>query len=589
MTQGVPSDTDDPLDEFEVANRQDSKKRLRTTLIVTTILLVFVAAYIAAQAAFAQKVPSGTTISGVDVGGLTSAEAQERLAASLQDRAEAPVVLTVGDKSVDLLPSLAGLRLDVKGTTDGLTGFSLNPARLIQHLGGGATMEVQTDIDTRTLERAIAKVAPDLAVDPIDGTLTIVDGSPIATDPVDGVAVDAEATAREVAATWMRSDEPPTVAVTAVSPAITQSVLDEAAAQAQTIVSAPVWVEVDDQRAELPESVVAAALSYHNEDGVLVPTLDADDIRTAVIDRTTKLERKPTNARFAFSKKNRPVIRGGAAGTTLDGDAVATAVLAAAQTSDRTASVALTESEPKVTKADLEALGVKEVVSEFSTVLTPDSVRTANLARAGELLTGTLVKPGETFGLTDTIGPITAENGYREAGVVVNGFHTTGIGGGLSQVATTTYNVGFFAGMVDVEHRPHTQYFSRYPEGRESTLAVGSLDMKFRNDSPYGLLLRAWVADGYFHAQAWSTTFYDVESSTSPRSGVQSPTRVYSSATGCTPNSAGQPGFTVTVRRKVTEIESGEVPIDEANTWTYRPTNQIICGSPPKKDSSEDD
>ena len=45
----------------------------------------------------------------------------------------------------------------------------------------------------------------------------------------------------------------------------------------------------------------------------------------------------------------------------------------------------------------------------------------------------------------------------------------------------------------DIYHKPHSLYFSRYPVGREATLDWLSVDMKFRNDSPYGVVLQAWT------------------------------------------------------------------------------------------------
>ena len=57
------------------------------------------------------------------------------------------------------------------------------------------------------------------------------------------------------------------------------------------------------------------------------------------------------------------------------------------------------------------------------------------------------------------------------------------VGGGTSQFATTFYNAVFFGCYEDVEHQPHSLYFSRYPYVREATLGFPAPDVKFRNDS----------------------------------------------------------------------------------------------------------
>jgi hypothetical protein len=58
-----------------------------------------------------------------------------------------------------------------------------------------------------------------------------------------------------------------------------------------------------------------------------------------------------------------------------------------------------------------------------------------------------------------------------------------------------------------------------------------------------------------------------------------------STAANCSYYPTGQPGFSVTVTRKVTEIATGEVVADEAKSWTYRPDNGVTC----KKDESKED
>ena len=68
-------------------------------------------------------------------------------------------------------------------------------------------------------------------------------------------------------------------------------------------------------------------------------------------------------------------------------------------------------------------------------------------------------------------------------------------GGGVSQLATTTYNAGFFGGYEDITHQPHTIYISRYPEGREATVNYGAIDLQFRNDTSHGVLIRTYYGD----------------------------------------------------------------------------------------------
>ena len=72
-------------------------------------------------------------------------------------------------------------------------------------------------------------------------------------------------------------------------------------------------------------------------------------------------------------------------------------------------------------------------------------------------------------------------------------------------MATTTFNAMFFAGLKDVEHKPHSFYIDRYPVGREATVAWGAVDLRFKNDTPYGVLVQANVTPATpIVLRAWS-------------------------------------------------------------------------------------
>ena len=148
---------------------------------------------------------------------------------------------------------------------------------------------------------------------------------------------------------------------------------------------------------------------------------------------------------------------------------------------------------PTFTTADAKALKITERVSTFTTNFPYADYRNVNLPRAAELIDGTVLRPGETFSLNETVGERTKDNGFTEGYIVSDGIFKKDLGGGVSQIATTTFNAMFFAGLKDVEHKPHSVYIDRYPEGREATVAWPSVDLKFTNTTPYGVLIKADV------------------------------------------------------------------------------------------------
>ncbi|MBT0992800.1 VanW family protein [Cellulomonas sp. DKR-3] len=575
-----------PLDSFE-EEEPPVRRWPRRLLIGAATLVVLGGAYVGACYATADRVPRGTTVAGVDVGGLTEEEAVARLDDELASTLDSPVDVVAQEVQATIDPVEAGLGFDAQATVEGLTGVDLaDPSRLWHQVVGVADREPVTTVDDAALDRAVESLETSLSQAPVDGAIVFVDGSAQATDAADGWALDAEGAADAVAAEWLEAAQPIELPTTTVEPAITQAETDAALHDvAEPLVDAPISVTVEGELAVLQPSDVSAAASMQPEDGSLVLHLDgealADEVVSQLPDGTLKTA---ADAHFGF-KDDKPVLVPGRVGTTVDPDDLAKALGKASTAQDRTAAVAVTETDPENTSEAMKKLGVKEVVSEFSTPLTSEPQRTINITQGLENITGVLVRPGETFSLTEALGPLDAAHGFVQAGAIVNGEHTDAWGGGLSQVSTTTFNAAYFAGMEDVEHTPHSEWFSRYPEGREATIFTGVLDMRWKNTTPYGALLQGWVADGRAYVRIWSTKYFTVESTTSGRSGVVQPTTVYSDSDTCSPQSAGNPGFTVTVTREL--YLKGDLQETTSKTWRYRPQNAVVCGDPPSSEDEE--
>jgi vancomycin resistance protein YoaR len=320
--------------------------------------------------------------------------------------------------------------------------------------------------------------------------------------------------------------------------------------------------------------VLAGLFRFEQRDGKLVTFVDGEATVAAVVDGTHDLLEVPSDAHFEFAG-GRPTVVGGKTGTTLDPADASKAVQTAATGDDRETSVELVEQDPKETVDSLKALGVKEVISEFHTPLTDEHVRTQNLVRGAEMITGNLVKPGETFSLLDALAPITLENGYFDAGVIENGEHVEAVGGGLSQMATTSFNAGFFAGYEDVEHHAHSFWFPRYPPGREATIYVGAKDMKFTNDTPYGAVLQSYVSGGELWVKIWSTKHYRVEESNTGKTNVQPTSAIHDSSAGCKPYPGGEAGFSIGITRKV--YLGDKLAKENSFNHTYNPDNPVVC------------
>ncbi|ACM60200.1 vancomycin resistance protein YoaR [Caldicellulosiruptor bescii] len=148
---------------------------------------------------------------------------------------------------------------------------------------------------------------------------------------------------------------------------------------------------------------------------------------------------------------------------------------------------------PRITASELSK--VKEIIGSFTTKFDSSNVaRSENIRVAAQKINGSLVMPGEIFSLSKVIGPVTVENGFKIAKVIVNNEFVDGVGGGLCQIATTMYNAVLMAQLKVVERAPHSALISYVPPGRDATIASGSIDFKFKNTTNAPIYVESYTS-----------------------------------------------------------------------------------------------
>lgn len=133
----------------------------------------------------------------------------------------------------------------------------------------------------------------------------------------------------------------------------------------------------------------------------------------------------------------------------------------------------------------------RQTLGSFTTHMTPGQPRNHNIRLGASYLDGTVIPPGQRLSLNAAIGQRTSARGFRPNGFISGGILISVVGGGVSQLATTFMNAAWFSGVELITHRPHSQYFTRYPPGREATITWNTLDTVVRNDSPLPMTVRA--------------------------------------------------------------------------------------------------
>ncbi|GAA1936657.1 VanW family protein [Nocardioides hwasunensis] len=573
--------------------RSDDQPRDKVGAKVVLWLLFGLAAlfgglYVGAHYAAGDKVPRNTTVSGVRIGGHSQAEAAQRLEAGLADKVNRGIAVTVDGDDTTLDPAASGLSVDYEASVAEAGGEeSWDPVRLWNYFTGGSSSEAQVQVDNDAFNASLLALDDQFGTQAVNGTVGF-DGAEITrTDPVTGQALDPADTLAALRSAYLQDDPAPVaLEMSDVVPDIDSSDVQEALDSfASPAVAAPVTLGFEGSNVKVFPADYTPALSLVATDGELVPTLDAATLTEVVGSKVTTGAAVDATVQLVDGK---PQVVPAKPGVTFDAAELEAGFLAAVAKpqGERTLALSSQVSQPEFTTKDARALKIKERVSTFPTYFPYAEYRNINIGRAAELINGTVLKPGETFSLNDTVGERTKANGFTEGFIISDGILVRDLGGGVSQMATTTFNAMFFAGLQDVEHKPHSFYIDRYPIGREATVAWGAVDLRFTNDTPYGVLIQANVtpstpsSSGVATVSMWSTKYWDITTTTGNRYNPTKPKTREIDTVECHPNT-GFDGFDIDVVRYFKPVNGNtETRDDEVFHTTYIPSDTVVCTNP---------
>ena len=555
--------------------------------------LVLAGLYVVGFFLTGSRMPANATVARIDVSGMSPADALQKVDKALTPHLDDPVQLSHGEQEFAVVPDEAGLTFNLDKTIDEAGGArSWNPTTMWGLFFGDHEFGTELDVDESKLREIIGTLADTIDKPEVEPQITFEKAKPVARKPANGRVVSREDAADVIKDAYLVAKEPAVIPMVVVEPTVDQSALDEAMETfAKPAMGGPVTLESGGKKAELPTTAFAPALIVQVVGGALVPSIDPEELAKPLQNSTTGLGKEAQDASINI-EGGKPVIVSSKPGLGLQPEELAKSLLPVLPKSgaERTLQIEAKIVEPEFTTKDAEALKITEKVSEFSTTYDPAAYRDINQGRAAELLNGTIVKPGETFSFNDTLGERTVANGFTQGTVINGGVFREELGGGVSQVVTTTYNAAFFAGLTDIEHHPHDFYISRYPVGREATVYWGSLDLKFRNDTKFGVLIHSSVQrsapgrQGVMSVQMFSTKVWDVKAGVSARRNFRKPGLQYDPTDRCVAQGPVQ-GFDIDVYR--TFFQGGKQVKSETDTANYRAADEVRCEEKPKKDPED--
>lgn len=548
----------------------------RLSIGVGAVIVAAGLVYVADLLLSSGEVPRGIEVAGVDIGGLDTGTADTRLRAVLGTRSTQELPILIGEEQTRLLPNAAGLEVDWASTWQRIGSQPLNPITRLTSLFTTRAVPIASVVDNAALDRQLDTFrANDRPT--VEGTVKFEEGKAIAVPPVPGRVLDVPAARAALIDNWAFGaliDLPETAAPMSVRPEAVDRALREVAEPA---VHAPIMFAGKDVTAKLEPEQIAAILSFTPDgQGGLAATFN-QEVATGLLGPqlvTSEVEAKDATFNLVGSTpKVVPAVVGDKINWAKTLEQLPNLVVAP---QERTAQAVYEKVDPKLTTEAAEALGVTEVMGQFTTngFSGPSGV---NIRVVAKKVNGAVIKPGDTFSLNDFTGPRGTAEGYVDSGIIDHGRPSTAVGGGISQFATTLYNAAYFAGLEDAGHTEHSYYISRYPEAREATVFDGAIDLEFRNNTPAGIYIETVATDSEITVRLWGTKTVTVESITGDRTKPTEPNTVELPKGKDCIASEGAPGFTTSDTRVITDRKTGREISRHTRTVKYDPIPIVKC------------
>jgi vancomycin resistance protein YoaR len=505
------------------------------------------------------RLPRGTTIAGVDVGGMKRAEARTVLQDELIPRLERPITVHALGETYEIDPQLAGMTFDLEATlSEGLAGERWDPRHMLRVVLGGGPLATQIDVSTEELNDTLQEIADDIQRPPVEAAVTFGPGQPVATPGDVGVALDFGGSADVLREALLTGDDEVNLPIEEIQPVVTTDAAENFASDvARRAVSGPIRVRVADVVRTVPVAVFAPALGVGITDGALRLTIDAEVLAQRSRAVLSSLPHRPVNAKIAFAGGH-PVVVPGRSGVRVEPADWAAAVLrGTAKSGDqRIVTAQVTPDPPDFTTVQARQLEVDNRLVR-SQLRIPAQLA-SDAAAVAARLDGTLLRPGAEFSFVQRAG-------------VANPM-------AASLVASTVYDAAFRGGMSNMERTAPTVH----PRGTEPGLDAkvdSGVDLGWRNSTPYGVYVRAVATSpsrgpGQVTIELWSTKYWSITLESSGRYNVVEPGVERQAGADCRER-PGATGFEIDVSRTFGGTGSGQ-RVETVHS-EYAKVDTVVC------------
>ena len=493
--------------------------RASAPLFVAVLALVAVA--LVAQFGFESRALPGLRVAGVSIGALEA----EGIRAALRTEAAGPWAsattrLVTPERTWSRTNAELGIAPDLEAATAAALSYGKQgslidrAAAWLAAVTGNAQVPFVMRAEGRTAELFVAQVASEIDRPAIDGEITLGLAGASVREPVAGRELDRAHAMAALLGAQALGDRDVELRVRTRHPAVDEAGFAEAAALVRAATT-PLELTVEERT--IREDAVALSTFLAVERTVAaagsLPAIPADSVAPATRYRYTAsiaqdrvrawadavgvaLDRPAKNATYTVAADGSLQVVPSASGIKVDRDAlVAQALreLATPASGRRTLTPTVAIDIPVFTTEQAQQFAAQITrVSVFETFFPPNLARWKNISTGAAQFNNIVIAPGETFSFWKLIGEVTVQRGYAYAGAIIDGRSDPNvIGGGLCQVSTTIFMAIAQAGYEIVERGNHDYYIDRYPLGLDAAVFDPGLDLKWKNDTKYPVLIRS--------------------------------------------------------------------------------------------------
>lgn len=557
------------------------KKGNRILVAGALALGLVAAAWVGMWLAVGPNIPPKTYFLDVDISQMSKDQAIKKIRDEKAQALQGKVKLTIGSDSYLMPIKDSGISLDIPKSLKDVTLRSWNPASLVSAFFTTKRIEPVIETDSEEFKRAIRGIESEVNIAPRNADIVYDGVVPKLVKAIPGKILDRDKALKKIAQKWLRADSI-SLSLKEREARISDAEAEELLAFAQSAVSAPITISLATDKPTtftVTPKVISQALTFIPGPG---EKLEPKWLKATFINeigrKWTANIVEPVNASFTVSS-GVPRVQPSRDGLDVPDEKLSTAVIAALSKSGVQRQITLTP-EPVAAKITTEmagGLGIKEVIGSFTTYFPYAEYRITNIHRAAKWMDGVIVQPGEVFSYNKAVGERTEARGFVPGIMIDKGMFKKDWGGGVSQVATTTWNAAWFSGLELIQHKPHSFYISRYPPGRESTVAWPNVDVKFRNNSGHPIFVDTSYTVKSVTITIYGTKFVDVETETGPRTKPVEFQVLENDAEECI-FQGGVSGFTIDVWR-ILKRDGLEFKREKYRT-RYQPEDRIICTNP---------